>query len=67
MPGKNDLEYQYFIKDHLGNTRTVLTTHPNTFAYAASMESENEEEEESYFAGHRRDTATGWSKCLQRQ
>jgi RHS repeat-associated protein len=32
-------EYEYFIRDHLGNVRTVLTEGRDTSTYAATMES----------------------------
>lgn len=38
-------EYQYNIKDHLGNTRVTFTTNENVDIYLATMETENENNE----------------------
>jgi RHS repeat-associated protein len=46
---KTDWEYQFFLNDHLGSVRTVLQTTPNTFTYAATMESQNHAHESSQF------------------
>jgi RHS repeat-associated protein len=46
---KTDWEYQYFLNDHLGSTRTVLQTTPNTFTYVATMESQNYGDESAQF------------------
>jgi RHS repeat-associated protein len=42
-PGEAGLyEYEYFLKDHLGNTRLVINSAtPNQYIYTATMESEN--------------------------
>ena len=34
-------EYQYNLKDHLGNVRLTFTTQPNTLSFTATMETEN--------------------------
>jgi len=40
-------EYQYHIKDHLGNVRTSFTSKPKTIEFLATMESEHAAKEES--------------------
>ncbi|HEU4610022.1 MAG TPA: DUF6443 domain-containing protein, partial [Chitinophagaceae bacterium] len=42
--------YDYFIKDHLGNVRTVLTEETNQNTYAATMETEQSEAENALFS-----------------
>jgi RHS repeat-associated protein len=51
VPGTSvgDYDYEYFVKDHLGNTRAVVTTADNTTTFTANMESENAVQEESEF------------------
>jgi RHS repeat-associated protein len=51
VPGTSvgDYDYEYFVKDHLGNTRAVVTTADNTTTFTATMESENAVQEESEF------------------
>ncbi|MEO1053358.1 MAG: DUF6443 domain-containing protein, partial [Bacteroidota bacterium] len=44
-------EYQYHLKDHLGNVRLTFTTKPDTITYLATMETENATEEEALFTG----------------
>jgi RHS repeat-associated protein len=39
--------YDYFIKDHLGNTRMMFTSAPRTDSYQAGMETANAEKERS--------------------
>lgn len=54
---QGNLVYDYYIKDHLGNTRVTFTTEANTVnVYKATMESENDTDgnniaafEEQYF------------------
>jgi RHS repeat-associated protein len=41
------LVYDYYIDDHLGNTRMVLTAERDTFAYAATYERARNAEEEA--------------------
>ncbi len=44
-----DLQYQYHLKDHLGNVRVSFTTQPTTSLYQATMELTNVTLEESTF------------------
>jgi len=41
--------YDYFIKDHLGSVRSVLTTEQETDKYAATMETANATVENELF------------------
>jgi RHS repeat-associated protein len=50
VPGETGgWEYQYNIKDHLGNTRVTFTTQPKTRQYDATMETAFATEEEALF------------------
>jgi RHS repeat-associated protein len=42
-------EYQYHMKDHLGNVRLTFTSKPQVDTYMATMETERAQEEESQF------------------
>lgn len=42
-------EYQYHMKDHLGNVRLTFTTKENQDSYQATMETSNEEQEAIFF------------------
>jgi beta-lactamase superfamily II metal-dependent hydrolase len=42
-------QYEYHVKDHLGNVRQVLRN-PTTQVYMATMETENATEEEASFS-----------------
>src|SRR5690606_19318898 len=42
--------YDYFLKDHLGNVRTVLTTQTNFDMYTATMETESAATEAALFS-----------------
>ncbi|WP_224994345.1 DUF6443 domain-containing protein [Cesiribacter sp. SM1] len=42
-------EYQYHMKDHLGNVRLTFTSKPQVDTYMATMETERAAEEESQF------------------
>ncbi|MEM9859099.1 MAG: DUF6443 domain-containing protein [Bacteroidota bacterium] len=43
-PGSRSFEYQYHLKDHLGNTRVTFTTAPMELEYLATMETEVRED-----------------------
>ena len=48
----SSLQYDYFIKDHLGNVRMVLTEEQKTDAYpVASLEGANLEYEKTFYGG----------------
>jgi RHS repeat-associated protein len=53
FPGNNDspLEYQYHLKDHLGNVRSTITSLTSTTIHTATMESSHAEQKERLFAG----------------
>ncbi len=44
-----DFEYQYHLKDHLGNVRTSFTTVPKTESFTATLKEVSREEEEGMF------------------
>ncbi|WP_040497749.1 hypothetical protein, partial [Fulvivirga imtechensis] len=44
-----DFEYQYHLKDHLGNTRLTFTTKPKTLTFPATFESEKAADEEALY------------------
>jgi RHS repeat-associated protein len=50
--GESELQfnYDYFIKDHLGNTRVVITEEQRTAKYAATIETSNRTKEEALFS-----------------
>lgn len=43
-------EYDYFLRDHLGNVRTVLTEGRDTATYVATMETTNQATEQALFS-----------------
>ncbi|MGC3945456.1 MAG: Ig-like domain-containing protein [Chryseolinea sp.] len=45
-------EYQYMIKDHLGNVRVTFTSAPKSNTYTASMETATQSEEQNNFSGY---------------
>ncbi|MEO1053834.1 MAG: RHS repeat-associated core domain-containing protein [Bacteroidota bacterium] len=51
VPDDGHYEYQYHLRDHLGNVRTTFTTEPETITYLATMEYGNAQEEETLFSG----------------
>ncbi|MTI24418.1 fibronectin type III domain-containing protein, partial [Fulvivirga kasyanovii] len=46
-----EFEYQYHLRDHLGNTRLTFTTKPKTIDFPARFESETAEGEEKLYGG----------------
>ncbi|TXD75329.1 hypothetical protein ESW18_20890, partial [Algoriphagus ratkowskyi] len=49
----SEFNYEYFVKDHLGNVRQVVRAPVCAECRIATMEAENAEEEEKYFEGIR--------------
>jgi hypothetical protein len=49
VSGSGDWEYQYHLKDHLGNTRLTFTTKQSEESSTATMETVDEVEEEKLF------------------
>ena len=49
-PVGDGYDYEYYLKDHLGNTRVVFTTNPKTTHFTATMESEAAADEEALFS-----------------
>jgi hypothetical protein len=47
--------YEYFLKDHLGNVRTLFTSAPETDSHTATMEAENTEEDQVFIKYPRTD------------
>lgn len=45
-------EYQYFLKDHLGNVRLTFTTKPEQEVFSANFEEENQQEEAMLFENY---------------
>ena len=48
--GTGEFEYQYHLKDHLGNARVSFTTKNEVIEYLATMETEYDEYEEATFS-----------------
>jgi RHS repeat-associated protein len=46
-------EYQYFIKDHLGNTRVTVSEKTTTNTYAATLEDATQTSEQNIFKGYK--------------
>lgn len=46
-------EYQYMLKDHLGNTRITFTSDHLTESFTATMDTENQEDEELVFGAYK--------------
>lgn len=45
-------EYQYYLKDHLGNNRATFTATPRTDTFVATMETDSQAEEEQHFGNY---------------
>jgi len=63
------LFYDYFLKDHLANTRVVLTEQADTAKYIATMESSNRNKEDQLFfnldgTGYPRSQVSGYPADL---
>jgi RHS repeat-associated protein len=52
LPNDGAWEYQYFLKDHLGNIRVTFTAAPQIESFMATLETENQPEESAQFINY---------------